>query len=1542
MRHHRVSSSRRMRPVRLAAAAAALALALGGFEFRSPSVQAAGTVSLTTLGSAYTQDFDTLASSGTSGTVPTGWDFAESGTNANTTYTAGTGSGNAGDTYSFGASGSSERAFGGLLSGSLVPTIGAQFTNNTGGTITSLAVSYTGEQWRLGAAGREDRLDFQYSLNATSLTSGTWTDVDALDFIGPITSGTAGALDGNAASNRVALSATIAGLDIPAGASFWIRWSDFNAAGSDDGLAVDDFSITPLGTAPPPVLNEFVANHVGTDTYEYVEVRGVPNTDYSAYAILQIEGDGTGAGVIDSVHQVGTTNATGHWTSGFFSNVLENGTLTLLLVKDFTGAVGADLDTNDDGVLDVTPWSALVDDVAISDGGAGDRTYSTTVLAPGFGGSAFTPGGASRIPDGTDTHSVADWTLNDFDGEGLPGFTGTPVFGEAVNTPGAPNQAVPASSAGKVVISQIYGGGGNTGATYTHDFIELYNSGGADVDITGWSVQYASATGTSWQFTALSGVVAPGRYYLIQQGAGAGGTTPLPTPDATGGIPMSATAGKVALVNNTTVLSGACPVGSSILDFAGYGATANCYEGSGPAPAPSNTTAILRKNGGNQDTDTNASDFETGAPNPRNSSYGVEDAAPEVTSTFPANGAAGVPLNANVIVTFSEPVNVTGAWYSLVCTVSGAKTAAVSGGPTTFTLDPDLDFVSGESCTFTVFAASVTDQDTNDPPDSMAADFVMSFSTATAVDPCTLTYTPIYAIQGSGLTAAITGTVTTQGVVVGDYEGPTPTLRGFYLQDLTGDGDPATSDGIFVFNGNNDHVTLGHVVRVTGTAGEFQDQTQISASAIAFCGTGSVEPTDVTLPMASPTDFERYEGMLVRFPQTLHVSEHFQLGRFGQVVLSSGGRLQQPTDVVLPGAPANALQAANDLNRIILDDPLQNQNPDPILFGRGGLPLSASNTLRGGDTATGIVGVMTYTWAGNAASGNAFRLRPFGALGGGAVDFHPSNPRPTGPPSVGGNLRVASFNLLNYYNTFTGCTAGVTGGPIDCRGAENTLEFERQAAKTIEAIVATGADVVGLIEVENDGYGPDSSIQDLVNRLNLRAGAGTWAFIDADAGTGGVDVLGSDGIRVGLIYKPAVATPVGQTAVLNTGAFGLYVLADGRVQGRNRPSLAQTFEVANGARVTVVVNHLVSKGASCNLNVSPVGPDPDTGDGQGLCNQTRLESVKQLDEWLTADPTATADPDRLLVGDFNAYTMEDPLRELESRSYANLAKTFLGPGSYSYVFDGQWGSLDHAFASTSLQGQVTGVEVFHINADEPGVLDYNTNFKSAGQITSLYAPDMYRTSDHDPIVVGLDLQNGAPVITYVTPPVTIYEGQSTVLEVIGYDPDGGPVTYAWDLDGDDTFETAGPTAVFWATSGVGTFTVRVRATDQSGLSATASTTVTVWFNWTGFFPPVKNLPEVTTARAGSAVPVKFSLGGDKGLEVLASGFPVSMPVNCATAEAAPGTPTANPGGSDLSYDRSTDQYTYVWSTERAWAGTCRLLVVTLVDGTSHPAFFTFR
>jgi uncharacterized protein len=594
---------------------------------------------------------------------------------------------------------------------------------------------------------------------------------------------------------------------------------------------------------------------------------------------------------------------------------------------------------------------------------------------------------------------------------------------------------------------------------------------------------------------------------------------------------------------------------------------------------------------------------------------------------------------------------------------------------------------------------------------------------------CTLPYTQVGAIQGAGLATPLAGrTVTTQGVVVADFEGPAPALRGFYLQDVRGDGDPATSDGIFIFNGDRDDVGIGDVVRVTGVAGEASEQTQIAASALVSCGTATITPTDVMLPVASATYLERYEGMLVRLPQTLHVTEHYQLGRFGEVVVSAGDRLWSPTTVAAPGAPALAVQAANDLNRIIVADASYAQNPGTIFFARGAGPLSADNTLRGGDHVTGLVGVLTQTSATGTGSGVAYRVRPLRTLGGGVPEFVAANPRTAAPPDVGGTLRVASFNLLNYFNTFSGCTGGVGGAQVDCRGARDEAEFERQWRKTVAAIVAMDADIIGIIEIENDGYGPTSAIAHLVARLNAATAAGRYAFIDADAGTGEINALGTDAIRVGLLYRPARVMPAGRTAALNTVRF----VTGGESAERNRPSLAQAFVHADGGTLVVSINHLKSKGSACDV--------PDAGDGQGNCNAARTVAARELAAWLAGDPTGTRSADILIIGDLNAYAREDPVTALTTAGYTDLKAARHGSRAYTYVFNGQWGSLDYALASTSLAPKVTGAVAWHINADEPPVLEYGTRFKSPAQLQSLYRADPFRSSDHDPVIVGLQLR----------------------------------------------------------------------------------------------------------------------------------------------------------------------------------------------------------
>ncbi|WP_062079200.1 ExeM/NucH family extracellular endonuclease [Demequina globuliformis] len=583
---------------------------------------------------------------------------------------------------------------------------------------------------------------------------------------------------------------------------------------------------------------------------------------------------------------------------------------------------------------------------------------------------------------------------------------------------------------------------------------------------------------------------------------------------------------------------------------------------------------------------------------------------------------------------------------------------------------------------------------------------------------------PIGTVQGASDASPYVGTdVTVEGIVVGDYEGPSAegALRGFYVQSRDGehDDDPATSEALFVFNGGANEVALGDDVSVTGTVSEFQGQTQLTNAAVSTLRSGaSVTSVPVELPFPDASYAERYEGMQVTFADELTVTEIYLLGRFNEVTVSGTGKLDQPTAVAEPGADAVALQATNDLARIKVDDARNLQNVDPM--GRGGQPLSAANTLRGGDTVTGLTGVMTYTWAGNAASGNAWRVRP-PSVDAASPNFVAANERPTSAPDVGGDLQVASFNVLNFFTTVdgNGPVCGPVGAEQYCRGADSAQELERQTAKLVAALSELDADVVGIMEMENTpGVEPLAALADA---MNTATGTTTWTYVD----TG---VIGTDVIRVGLLYDAEAVSEAGDHAVLDSRV-------DERFDDdRNRPSLAQTFEDnATGETFTVVTNHWKSKG-SC----PEVGPDADQGDGAACWNETRRLGAEALVDWLTTHPTGVEEGDVLIMGDLNSYAQEDPIDVLREAGYVDLAE------DYSYVFDGQWGSLDYVFGSATLAQQVTDSAHLHINADEPGVLDYNTEFKSAAQVESLYAPDMYRTSDHDPVLIGLDLVTPEP------------------------------------------------------------------------------------------------------------------------------------------------------------------------------------------------------
>ena len=664
---------------------------------------------------------------------------------------------------------------------------------------------------------------------------------------------------------------------------------------------------------------------------------------------------------------------------------------------------------------------------------------------------------------------------------------------------------------------------------------------------------------------------------------------------------------------------------------------------------------------------------------------------------------------------------------------------------------------------------------------------------------CGESATLISAVQGTDAASPLAGQrVEVEAVVVADFQDTATGLGGFFLQeqDTDQDGLDTTSEGLFVYDsGFGVDVQVGDLVRVGGNVTEYYDFTELKQiDGVRVCSAGhSVTAAQPSLPFTSADHAERYEGMLVHFPQTLTVAGNYNLGRYGEVELSSG-RLYTPTNIVEPGAAALAQQAANDLNRILLDDGSTVQNPAVVPYPAP--QLSADNSLRAGDTVTDLRGVIGYGFG-------AYRVHPVEA-----PQFAAANPRTAAPALPGaGSLRVASFNVLNYFN---GDGSGNGGGFPTSRGADTQDEFQRQRDKIISAIGALGADIVGLMEIENDGYGADSAIRDLVDGLNAAAGSQVYDFVDP-----GLSQLGSDEIAVGIIYRADKVQPLGAAATLDSYPF----------DNKNRQPLLQAFtEIASGKALAVAVNHFKSKG-SCPSDGSL---NDDQNDGQGCWNLMRTQAADALAGWLASDPTATGTDRVLVLGDLNSYAKENPISTLKDAGYSDLLAQFGGDKAYSYVYGGQAGYLDHALANAALAPLVTGASEWHINADEPRTLDYNTEYKSAEQIDSLYRADAYRASDHDPLVVELDLgsANAAPTAGFTSEA----SGKRIRFADTSSDSDGIIASWYWDFGDGETSTEQNPSHRYRQ---AGTYTVTLQVEDDRGALASSERELVVQDSGTG-------------------------------------------------------------------------------------------------------------
>ncbi len=573
--------------------------------------------------------------------------------------------------------------------------------------------------------------------------------------------------------------------------------------------------------------------------------------------------------------------------------------------------------------------------------------------------------------------------------------------------------------------------------------------------------------------------------------------------------------------------------------------------------------------------------------------------------------------------------------------------------------------------------------------------------------------------------------VKTMGVVTADFQGDDQ-LRGFYLQDENGDDNPATSDGVFVFTPDVTpelDVNVGDRVEIIAEVDEFFGLTELkNVRRLTVLGTGTVLPTPLTLPEANDGDLETVEGMLVEITTPMTVSQTFFLSRFGQLTLSSpddegkAGRLFQPTNVFAANSPqALALKESNERRKLVLDDGSSRQNPDVVPYLGGPLNSEPITPVRGGDQVSNLIGVIDFARVdANRPATNDYILQPTQM-----PIFTASNPRTEEPNNTGGSLTVASFNVLNFFSEIDS-GSGVCGtGNQGCRGADSSLELTQQTQKLVAAITAIDAEIIGLVEIENNGYDATSAIATLTGAINDALGNEVYQFVMPSQATPN---LGTDAIAVGFLFKPASVEVVGSPATLTTGAFDQTLDS-----GRSRQPLAVSFrDLAKDARFTVVINHFKSKRPA---NLPEGDPNNDQGDGQGAFNLRRTEAANDLAVWLETNPTGINDPDILILGDLNAYAEEDPLLAFNSRGYIDLIQRFNGNRGYSFTFDGLAGSLDHALANTSMANQISGVTEWHINTDESPVFDYNTEFKPSGY----FVADAFRSSDHDPVIVGLDL-----------------------------------------------------------------------------------------------------------------------------------------------------------------------------------------------------------
>lgn len=546
-------------------------------------------------------------------------------------------------------------------------------------------------------------------------------------------------------------------------------------------------------------------------------------------------------------------------------------------------------------------------------------------------------------------------------------------------------------------------------------------------------------------------------------------------------------------------------------------------------------------------------------------------------------------------------------------------------------------------------------------------------------------------LQGSGPRSPRAGeSVCVDAVVAANFGRG---LGGVFLQSLADDGDAASSEGLFLPRrpGAEPSLRVGDRVRVHGIVAELGEGdatlTALLAERVQVLAAGAAPPA-LRLDQP-PGDWEAFEGMLLQLDAPLTVTGNDGLARYGELGVSFAGRLFSPTELAPPGPQAEAIAIGNARQQLRLDDGRNQTNPTTFWMLPGG--WDDQQPLRTGSVVSGVQGVLDQRHG-------SYRLQLTQPLGDIAQAARPE------PPTVAGDRRIAGFNVLNLFNG-----DGRGGGFPTERGAASAEQHARQQAKLVRVVQALDPDLAALMELENDGDGPASAQAQFVAALNAAGPHRDWRFVAADGGSG------MDAIRVGLVYRGSRFTAVGAPATLVAGPFA----------SASRPPLAQAFRAGNGPVFVVVANHFKSKG-SCPGDGSA---NDDAGDGQGCHNATRVASAEALHAWLATDPTGTQPQGSLIIGDLNAHAQEDPLRALYARGWRDAFALAGVERPYSYVWAGQSARLDHALLDAGLAARLRGAAEWHSNADESDRFDYRRDLDA----------DPWRASDHDPVLLGLDL-----------------------------------------------------------------------------------------------------------------------------------------------------------------------------------------------------------